>query len=37
MEEGDFDNCLISYINPNQGGNDISTTRILKMLSETLV
>lgn len=36
MEEGDFDNSQISYINPNQGGSDISTTRILKMLSETL-
>jgi len=36
MAEGDFDNCLISYINPNQGGSDISTKRILKMLSETL-
>ncbi len=34
--EEDFDNCLISYINPNEGGRDISTTRILKMLSETL-
>ena len=36
VADNDFDNCQISYINPNQGGSDISTTRILKMLSETL-
>ncbi len=36
MAEGDFDNCMVSHINPDKGGEDISTLRILKMLSETL-
>lgn len=34
--EADFDGCLMSYINPNEGGNDISTSKLLKMLSETM-
>lgn len=32
-----FDNCKVCNINPNQGGSDITTKTIIKMLSETLV
>lgn len=37
MIEEDFDNCLISYINPDKGGEDISTEQLLKTLGETMV
>ena len=35
--EEDFDSCLTYYIEPNKGGNDITTERLLKMLGETMV
>lgn len=34
--EEDFTNCLMSYINPDDGGKDISTERLLKLLGETI-
>lgn len=36
MIADDFDNCWISYIHPDNGGKDISTEALLKMLSETM-
>jgi hypothetical protein len=32
----DFDNCVLHHIDSDQGGKDLPTQRILKMLSETL-
>lgn len=34
--EGDFDNCRVIYIKPEQGGSDISTEGLMKTLGETL-
>lgn len=34
--EGDFDNCRVIYIKPEQGGRDISTEGLIKTLGETL-
>ena len=32
----DFDNCLTNYIVPDNGGRDITTDNLLKMLGETM-
>ena len=33
----DFDSCLTNYIAPDNGGRDITTDKLLKMLGETMV
>lgn len=34
--EEDFDSCLTNYIEPGNGGKDITTDNLLKMLGETM-
>ena len=34
--EEDFDGCMVNYIQPANGGRDITTDGLLKMLGETM-